>query len=311
MHQQGLNGVAGGGVLALAVHRHPNGFVDVGRRIHVEVAHPIGMAQHRNAGVVLDEAHQFVASPGNDQVHEAIETQQGQAFLTGGEQSQGIGRHRTGRQACLQGIHHSLIGAASLTAPFQQSTVARTDRQRGDLHHRIRPGFKDHTHHPERNGDPFQHQALIQLPMQLTTTQRVTEAGHLADAINGRRQLGVIQLQPRHQSRRQPLGCRALEVFTVGREDAFRTVGQRVRHRLKRLSSLAVIGLPQINSSTADSRGTLQQRSRRLWNAGHQGNQSGAIIPFSRCRASRAAPRRPAPFPRQAASIRNPSLETA
>ena len=51
------------------------------------MAHPIGMAQHWNAGVVLDEAHQLVAAPGDDQIHKAIQPQQGQALLTSGEQS--------------------------------------------------------------------------------------------------------------------------------------------------------------------------------------------------------------------------------
>lgn len=87
------------------------------------MADPIGMAEHRDAGVVLDEANQFVAAPGDDQIHEAIQTQQRQALLTCGEQREGIGRHRTGRKTCLQGFHHGLVGAARLTAPFNRAPL--------------------------------------------------------------------------------------------------------------------------------------------------------------------------------------------
>ena len=88
MHQQGFNGVAGGRVLGLAIEGEPHRLLHIGSGIHEEVAEAIGVAQHGNAGVVLDVAHQGVGAPGDDQIHQAVEFQQRQALFPAGEQLQ-------------------------------------------------------------------------------------------------------------------------------------------------------------------------------------------------------------------------------
>ena len=89
VHQQGLDGVAGRRVLGLAVDCHPQGLLEVGGGVDVQMADAIGVAQHRDAGVVLDEPHQGVGTPGNDQIHEPVELEQTQAFFAAGQQLEG------------------------------------------------------------------------------------------------------------------------------------------------------------------------------------------------------------------------------
>ena len=112
------------------------------------MADAIGVAEHRNTGVVLDEAHQLIGAPRNDQIHQAIELEQGQTLLTGGEQGQGLGRHRRTGQAGLQGREDRRAAAAGLATALEQGAIAGADRQGGDLHHRIGSGFENHPQHP-------------------------------------------------------------------------------------------------------------------------------------------------------------------
>ena len=66
VHQQLLQGVAGGGVVDLAVHCQAAGLGDVGGGINIHVADAVGMAHDWDACVVLDMAHQRIAAPWND-----------------------------------------------------------------------------------------------------------------------------------------------------------------------------------------------------------------------------------------------------
>lgn len=65
VHENLLDGVAGGGVVGLGIHNDPAGLIDVGRLVDVDVADAIRMTHHRDLGVCLDVAHQRVAAPGN------------------------------------------------------------------------------------------------------------------------------------------------------------------------------------------------------------------------------------------------------
>ena len=161
VNQQGFDRVAGCRVLGLGIQCHLQGQLKVGGPINKQVADAIGMTQHRNTGVVLDEAHQGIGTSGNDQIHQPIELQQPQAFLPAGEQLQGIGLHRTSGKATAQRCMNGLTAAAGLAATLEQGAVAGANCQGGDLHHRIWPRLKDHAQHPQGHRQPLQHQPRI------------------------------------------------------------------------------------------------------------------------------------------------------
>ena len=161
VNQQGLDRVASSRVLGFGIQRHLQSQLKVGSPIHEQVADAVGMTKHWNPGVVLDEAHQGIGAPGNDQVHQAVELQQPQAFLPTGEQLEGVGVHRTGGQATAQRCMDGLTAAAGFAATLEQGAVAGANCQGGDLHHRIWPRLKDHAQHPQGHRQPLQHQPRI------------------------------------------------------------------------------------------------------------------------------------------------------
>ena len=75
MNQKGFSGIADRHVLALAVHGDADRHVQIGLPVHVHVADAIGMAEHRNVGVVHDVPDKGVAAAGDDQVDRRVETQ--------------------------------------------------------------------------------------------------------------------------------------------------------------------------------------------------------------------------------------------
>ncbi len=76
MYQYLLHSITGCRVVNLGVYADVAGHVDVTVWVNVNVADAIGMAQHRNLGVLLDVSHQGVAASGDDQVNDIIELQQ-------------------------------------------------------------------------------------------------------------------------------------------------------------------------------------------------------------------------------------------
>jgi len=105
--------------------------------------------------------------------------------------------------------------------------------------------------------------------MQVTATERVLKACHLAHPVDRPLKLGGIQLEPSHQGGSQPFPSRALQVFTVGSHKGLRTIRQSIGDRLKRLHPLAIAALPQIHCGQAHSSGPLQQLRRWHWDFVH------------------------------------------
>ena len=66
MHQDLLNSIAGCWVVHLGVDTDAPGRLHVYFRVDVDMADAISMAEHRNAGVVLDVRDQLVGSSGDD-----------------------------------------------------------------------------------------------------------------------------------------------------------------------------------------------------------------------------------------------------
>ena len=76
MHQDLLHGITCCRVVSLGVYADLASHVDVAVWVNVDVADAVGVAQHRNLGVLLDVGHQGIAASGDDQVNDIIELQQ-------------------------------------------------------------------------------------------------------------------------------------------------------------------------------------------------------------------------------------------
>ena len=263
VHQQGLDGIAGRWILGFAVQRQAQGLLAIGGRIHIQMADAVGVAQHRNAGVVLDVAHQGIGAARNDQVHQAVQLQHGQALLAAGQHLQAGRGNSTGRQAFLDGGQDRLGAAGRLPASLEQGAIAGADRQGGDLDHRIRPGLKNHPHHPQGHRDSLQHQSRSQFAMHLAPTDRIGQGRHLAHPRDGAGQFGPIQFQPGQQGWRQALGGGPFQVGPVGGQNGFAVALQCVGHGHQGLLPFAVGLAAQVHGGAPNGRGPCQQL--RAW----------------------------------------------
>ena len=73
MNQQGFNGVAGRGVGGFGIEGDRDRLLQIRLTVYVQLANAIGMAQHRNAGILLHKAHKGIGASGNDQIHIALQ----------------------------------------------------------------------------------------------------------------------------------------------------------------------------------------------------------------------------------------------
>ena len=73
MDQDGLDGIAGGGIIGLGVVDDVEGHVEVRGGVDVDVADAFGMAEHGDARVGLHVAHQLVGAARDHQIDEIVE----------------------------------------------------------------------------------------------------------------------------------------------------------------------------------------------------------------------------------------------
>src|SRR5947209_6324272 len=59
IHENRLDGIAGGGSLSLGVENQRNRHLPIRRALHVDVAHTVGMTDHSNSRVGGDKANQI------------------------------------------------------------------------------------------------------------------------------------------------------------------------------------------------------------------------------------------------------------
>ncbi len=68
VHKHRLCSVAYRHILALRINRNPNGHIHIGRRINVDVADPLGVAEDGYICIVHNIAHEFIRAAGDNQV---------------------------------------------------------------------------------------------------------------------------------------------------------------------------------------------------------------------------------------------------
>ncbi len=139
------------GRCTLALKQTVSAIVQVGARIHEDVAHPFVMLQDRDAGVLRHEADQALAAPGDDEVHQFVLLQKFQGGLPGDARDDL--HRRLGRPGLLQGLLHQLgqghIGVDGLLAALQDHGVAAFETEGGGVHRDVGPGLVNKADHPE------------------------------------------------------------------------------------------------------------------------------------------------------------------
>ena len=135
------------------------------------------MAQHGDLAVLHDVAYKGVAAARDDQINPFVLAEHFLDVLAGMQQ-----RAPTIRQAARlcrgnDQIGQRLVGPGSLAPALEQHRVAAFEAERGDLHQRVRPAFKNDAHHPDGTAGAVQVQPRRKLLGILHLPKRVGQRG--------------------------------------------------------------------------------------------------------------------------------------
>ena len=108
--------------------------------MHVHVTDAVGVPHHRDPGIAHNVLDKRVAAPGNDQVDQMVQIEDGLHVLPRLHQMHPPVRN-AGQAPCRRNedVRQRAIGMKRLAAPLQQRRVARLHAKRGNLHERVRP----------------------------------------------------------------------------------------------------------------------------------------------------------------------------
>ena len=195
--QQRLGGAADAGAAHLGVRHDAARHRVVGGRVHVGVAKPLGMRQHRHARLALHALDQRLAAARHDQVEQAGRRQHRRDIgAIGVRRDLHAGFRQSGRaQPRHQRGVDRLRAVHAFRTAAQDHRVARLQADAGGIGADIRPAFVDHADHADRRGDALDAQAVRPRPVGQRAAERIGQLrdvlqpfGHGIDARFGQRE---------------------------------------------------------------------------------------------------------------------------
>jgi hypothetical protein len=142
------------------------------------------------------------------------------------------------------------VAGAGLATALQGHRVSALPGQAGDLHQGIGAGFEHHPQHPQRAVHALENQPMVERPMDGGAADQLRHVRKLADAVDGRVELLVVEKQALDQGRAQATG----RLFFAG---ARHVLGVRLKHGLARIGAGQSRG--QVHEQTAPL-GSIQRR---------------------------------------------------
>ena len=268
MDEQGLGGVAGRGVVALAVHRQLDRHRRVGGGVEDEVADPLGVAEDGDVGRLLDRAHQGARAARDDQVDEPVEGEQTGHRLPPLDPLHGVLRQPRGGERPTQAVDQRAVGVERLRAALEDDRVARAERQRADLDDGVGAALEDDQQHPERALDLGEDQPVVQLGPAHRLAHRVGSAGELLDPPAEGGELARGEGEPLEERRREVGGAGRLEVAAVGGEQLRLALAEQRGEAAERRRARGGRGAPQAALGAAGG-------ARQRLEGGRRGGGSG------------------------------------
>eukprot|EP00906_Rhabdomonas_costata_P016039 RCo022999 len=254
VHQQGFHRVAGRGVVALRVPHDPYGLLLAGGLVQVDVAHPVGVAQHGHPlGLGLNGLHHLVRASRNHQVDLALQLQHlrdpGTLLGLRLELHQRDRLHpsrQLGVDGLPQKLKQHLVAVVRLLAGLQQQPVGRRQGKRGDLREDVGAALEDDQKHAQGDSLLRQHQAVRQLHLLQHPPHHVVRAVRDLPQPNAQGvKLLLGELQAALQGRSDVVLLGPLQVLQVGAQDELPAALQEVGQLVDDLRALPRGELPQ------------------------------------------------------------------
>ena len=199
-----LGGVARRRVLQLAVEDDRRRHRFVRRAIHIDVADALRVAENRDARVRLDVPDEVVPAPRDDEVDVLVEREERVHIAPAchrGERA--FGDLGEGSESFCEDVEKRRRGAGGLAPALEDRRVARLERQRADLRHRVGTRLEDDEENAQRTGHLLQDEAVVEERAREDAAGRVGERGDGADAGGHAVYLGLVELQAFEGRRRE------------------------------------------------------------------------------------------------------------
>ena len=92
---------------------------------------------------------------------------------------QAFGRQSGGNNSIMNQVKENAVGGRRLFSALQNGTISAFNAQTGNLHKRVRAGFKDHANNSDGNGNSCQDKICIQFTFHLYFPNRIRQKNKL------------------------------------------------------------------------------------------------------------------------------------
>ena len=219
--EQGLEGVARAGSLALRVEHDLFGHREVGLRVDVDVADAGVVLDDGDLGVIDHRLDEAGSAAGDDDVDDAAQgAEGGHGFAVGeGQERDGLGGQAGGAQAGRERLRQRDVRVDRLAAAAEHAAVAGLQAEGGGVDGDVGTRFEDDGDEADRDAAADDAQAVGAGPILGDFADRV---GELRDGFTGDRDVlkaGVVETQAVGHRVREALGLGGSEILDVGLED--------------------------------------------------------------------------------------------
>ncbi|MNE12049.1 hypothetical protein D3C80_1048290 [compost metagenome] len=216
--QQRFHGATDAVAVGLGVERHAPGLVQVGVLADVDVADTVQVLDHRHASIAADAFDQATATARHDDVDEFRHAdQRAHGFAVGSLDHLHHGcRQAGGGQATLDAGGDGAVGVDGFGAATQDGRVTRLQAQAGGIDGHVRARLVDDPDHPQRRAHLANLDTRWAVAHVADGTDRVRQAGHLAQAGDHAVDTRRGQRQAVEQRRFQAVGTAGGQVQLVG-----------------------------------------------------------------------------------------------
>ena len=220
--EQGLRGVARGGVGGLAVDRQPRRHRRIGAFVNVKVADTGGVAHHGDVALGHDVANELRRAARDDHLDQPVQAQHGRDVFAAFEQHGGAGVDPRRLEHAVDHRGQRPVRPQRLPSALEQDGVAALPRQADDL-----------------RAHPLQHQAVIQLAPERRAPDQIRHRGELIEPVADAVELARVEAQALDQRGGDVFSLGAFQILRVGGErlGAHAWFAQRRRQRAQQLRS--------------------------------------------------------------------------
>mmetsp|Transcript_45625 Transcript_45625/g.126145 ORF Transcript_45625/g.126145 Transcript_45625/m.126145 type:complete len:389 (-) Transcript_45625:1916-3082(-) len=235
VEEDGLGCVARRRVVGLRVDGDRDRLRAIRFRVNVQVADPVGMTEHRDAGVLLHVVYESLPTAGDHEVDQRIELEQLRYFVSAGHEPN-YSAANAAATGSVDRVHHDAVQRGvrmlGLAPALEEQPVARAQRQRCNLRQRIGAALEHHQQDANRDRDLRQVQPIRELGTTEDLPDRLVHRRELLDPCRQCFDLGLRHLKPLNQRGLNFVGLDRGEVEGICMHDLGSVVTEGLRNRL-------------------------------------------------------------------------------